>query len=144
MDCSCAITKGRSRPEENDTFKGFASGFARFHYQHIHIKRQPVYSLPEYSLERCQKNSSPRYAELSPNSCCTARPRDLESGCALFEVKVGMPHYEFFCHACRKTFSKILALVDYEEGEMRCPHCGSTHVEQRWSTFTAITSKKSA
>jgi RNA polymerase subunit RPABC4/transcription elongation factor Spt4 len=51
---------------------------------------------------------------------------------------------QFFCHARQKTFSKILALVDYEEGEMRCPHCGSANVEQRWSAFTAITSKKSA
>ena len=54
-----------------------------------------------------------------------------------------MPHYEFFCHACQKTFSRVLALVDYEEGEMRCPYCGSTNVEQRWSAFTAIASKKS-
>ena len=55
-----------------------------------------------------------------------------------------MPHYEFFCHACHKTFSKILNLVDYEEGEVSCPHCGSNDIEQRWSAFTAITSKKSA
>jgi len=27
-----------------------------------------------------------------------------------------MPHYEFFCRACKKTFSRILALVDCEEG----------------------------
>ena len=27
-----------------------------------------------------------------------------------------MPHYEFLCHACQKTFSKILVLVDYEKG----------------------------
>jgi hypothetical protein len=27
-----------------------------------------------------------------------------------------MPHYEFFCHGCKKTFSKILALADHEEG----------------------------
>lgn len=55
-----------------------------------------------------------------------------------------MLHDEFFCHACQKTFSKMLALVDYEEGEMCCPYCGSKNVEQRWSAFTAITSKKSA
>ena len=55
-----------------------------------------------------------------------------------------MPHYEFFCHACKRTFSKILTLVDYEEGGVVCPHCGSDKVEQRWSAFTAITSKKSA
>jgi hypothetical protein len=28
-----------------------------------------------------------------------------------------MPHYEFFCHACKKAFSKDLSLLDYEEGE---------------------------
>jgi putative FmdB family regulatory protein len=50
-----------------------------------------------------------------------------------------MPHYEFFCHACKKTFSKILALVDYGEGKAR--HCSSKNVEQRWSAFSVITSK---
>lgn len=55
-----------------------------------------------------------------------------------------MPHYEFLCHTCKKTFSKILALVDYEEGEIRCPHCGSEEVEQCWSAFSGITAKKSA
>ena len=55
-----------------------------------------------------------------------------------------MPHYEFFCCDCTKFFDKILSLVDYEEGEVQCPHCDSKNVEQRWSAFTTITSKKSA
>jgi putative FmdB family regulatory protein len=55
-----------------------------------------------------------------------------------------MPHYEFFCHACKKTFSKVLTLAEYEEGEVICPDCGSQEVEQSWSAFSAITSKKSA
>ncbi len=55
-----------------------------------------------------------------------------------------MPHYEFFCHDCKKLFSKILSLVDYEKGRVVCPKCGSKKVEQRWSDFTVITSKKSA
>jgi len=55
-----------------------------------------------------------------------------------------MPHYEFFCHAWKKSFSRVLSLVDYEEGEVLCPHCGSKEVEQCWSAFSAITSKKSA
>jgi putative FmdB family regulatory protein len=55
-----------------------------------------------------------------------------------------MPHYEFFCHNCKKLFSKILSLVDYEEGDILCPHCGSKEVEQRWSVFSVITTKKSA
>jgi putative FmdB family regulatory protein len=58
--------------------------------------------------------------------------------------EVSMPHYEFFCQECKKFFDKILSLVDYEEGEVLCPHCGSKKVEQRWSPFSAITSKKSA
>jgi putative FmdB family regulatory protein len=55
-----------------------------------------------------------------------------------------MPRYEFFCHNCKELFSTVLSLVDYEEAEVLCPHCGSKEVEQRWSAFTAITSKKSA
>jgi putative FmdB family regulatory protein len=55
-----------------------------------------------------------------------------------------MPHYEFFCRECKTFFDKILSLVDYEEGDVVCPHCGSKKVEQRWSAFSAITSKKSA
>jgi len=47
-----------------------------------------------------------------------------------------MPRYEFFCRSCKKHFSKILSLVDYEEGEALCPHCGSKEVEQCWSAFT--------
>jgi putative FmdB family regulatory protein len=55
-----------------------------------------------------------------------------------------MPHYECFCRDCKKLFLKILSLVDYERGEVVCPHCGSKNVEQRWSGFTVITAKKSA
>ena len=55
-----------------------------------------------------------------------------------------MPHYEFFCNGCKKPFSKILSLTDYEKDKIACPKCGSANVEQRWSPFTVITSKKSA
>lgn len=55
-----------------------------------------------------------------------------------------MPHYEFFCHACNKMFSKILTLAEYEEDEVICPHLGSNKVEQSWSAFYAISSRKSA
>ena len=55
-----------------------------------------------------------------------------------------MPHYEFFCNGCKKSFSKILSLADYENDKIVCPKCGSKNVEQRWFAFTVITSKKSA
>jgi putative FmdB family regulatory protein len=47
-----------------------------------------------------------------------------------------MPQYEFYCHACKKTFSKVLTFAEYEEGEILCPHSGSDNVE--------LTPKKSA
>lgn len=55
-----------------------------------------------------------------------------------------MPDYEFLCLDCKKSFEEFLSFTDYEEGEIVCPHCGSTNVEQRWSVFNALTSKKSA
>jgi putative FmdB family regulatory protein len=59
-------------------------------------------------------------------------------------AEVPMPQYEFYCHACKKTFTKILTLVDYEAGGGVCPHCDSQKVEHCWSVFSVITSKKSA
>jgi putative FmdB family regulatory protein len=55
-----------------------------------------------------------------------------------------MPHDEFFCRACKKTFSRVLALVDWAEGEIMCPLCGSHDVEQLWSAFSLFTSQKCA
>jgi len=55
-----------------------------------------------------------------------------------------MTHYEFFRRACKKTFSRVLALVGWAEGEITCPHCGSHEVEQVWSAFSLLTSQKCA
>jgi hypothetical protein len=55
-----------------------------------------------------------------------------------------MPRYEFFCRNCNRLFSRILSLVDYEEGEVLRPHCSSMNIERCWLAFNAITSKKSA
>ena len=55
-----------------------------------------------------------------------------------------MPQYEFFCHTCKKTFSKILTIAEHDKHTMKCPLCGGHNVEQRWASFYAITSKKSA
>ena len=55
-----------------------------------------------------------------------------------------MPHYEFFCKACQKTFSKVLTITGHDKEKIACPHCGGKNVEQRWSAFSVVTSKKSA
>jgi putative FmdB family regulatory protein len=55
-----------------------------------------------------------------------------------------MPHYEFFCVFCKKSFSKMLMIAEHATESTICPNCGSREVEQRWSAFTVITPKKSA
>ena len=55
-----------------------------------------------------------------------------------------MPHYEFFCNGCKKTFEKVETISQHDTDKPACPHCGSHEVEQSWSTFSALTSKKSA
>lgn len=55
-----------------------------------------------------------------------------------------MPHYEFVCKACKETFSKTLTITQHDTEKIACPHCGSQDVDQRWSAFSAVTSKKSA
>jgi putative FmdB family regulatory protein len=97
-------------------------------------------------------------AIVAKNGSGAGRSPSIRSGCLRFEADAAgvynspihfspggaMPHYEFFCHDCKKLFSKILSFVDYERDEVMCPKCGSKNVEQRWSAFSVITSKKSA
>jgi putative FmdB family regulatory protein len=54
-----------------------------------------------------------------------------------------VPHYEYLCSACNKKFSIVLTLAEHEKGQVKCPKCGSTKVEQQWAAFYATTSKKS-
>jgi putative FmdB family regulatory protein len=55
-----------------------------------------------------------------------------------------MPHYDFICNACQKIFLTTQTIAEHDTEKAACPHCGSREVEQRWSAFSAITSKKSA
>jgi len=54
-----------------------------------------------------------------------------------------MPQHEFLflCQDCKRPFSKILTVAEYEEGGIACPHCGSSKVDQPGSPF--YTSEKS-
>lgn len=53
-----------------------------------------------------------------------------------------MPHYEFFCHACNRPFSKTQIHIEHNKGKVVCPRCGSVEVEQRW--FYLVAAKQSA
>ena len=54
-----------------------------------------------------------------------------------------MPVYEFVCESCKKRFTLILSISEYEKKKMQCPKCKSRKVKQRISSFQTVTSKKS-
>jgi len=54
-----------------------------------------------------------------------------------------MPTYEFTCRKCKKSFSMIMSVREYEEKRIRCPKCKSTRVKQQITPFQVVTSKKS-
>jgi len=54
-----------------------------------------------------------------------------------------MPSYEFICKDCNKTYLSLMTLADYEKGDFACPQCKGKNVEQKLTSFFAVTSKKS-
>ena len=54
-----------------------------------------------------------------------------------------MPTYEFFCETCKKSFSVMLKISEYEKKKYKCPKCKGKKVTQKISSFQTITSRKS-
>lgn len=54
-----------------------------------------------------------------------------------------MPSYQFECQSCRGIFTLALSLREREAGNIQCPTCGGTNVQQLISSFMVKTSKKS-
>ena len=54
-----------------------------------------------------------------------------------------MPSYSFVCKACRKSFTSVMTLMEYEKRRVTCPSCKSKKIEQKPSAFFAVTAKKS-
>jgi putative FmdB family regulatory protein len=54
-----------------------------------------------------------------------------------------MPSYEYYCKQCKKTFTLIMTITEYEKGHAACPKCKSKKLEQKPAAFFAVTSKKS-
>ena len=48
-----------------------------------------------------------------------------------------MPHYEYVCKTCNKTFTKTLTMREHDAGMPACRYCSSHDIEQRWFTFSA-------
>ncbi len=54
-----------------------------------------------------------------------------------------MPTYEFYCEKCKKSFSIILSLSEYENKKYSCPSCKAKNLIQQITTFQTVTTKKS-
>jgi putative FmdB family regulatory protein len=54
-----------------------------------------------------------------------------------------MPTYDFRCKKCRKEFSAMLSLREYEKGQVKCPKCKGKQLEQLITHFMTKTSRKS-
>jgi putative FmdB family regulatory protein len=58
------------------------------------------------------------------------------------EREVSMPVYDYVCHDCLASFELTLTLKEHEIN-VKCPKCGSKHIEQEATAFFAVTGKKS-
>ena len=54
-----------------------------------------------------------------------------------------MPVYEFHCRDCQKDFVLVQSISNHEHTPPKCPECGGTNVDRKWSGVYAVTSKKS-
>lgn len=54
-----------------------------------------------------------------------------------------MPVYEYKCDKCGETFSLVMGIKEKEKTKVECPQCKSDKVKPVYSTFFAVTSKKS-
>ena len=54
-----------------------------------------------------------------------------------------MPTYEFYCEKCKKSFSIILSISEYDQEKYSCPNCNGKKLKQQISSFQTVTSKKS-
>ena len=57
--------------------------------------------------------------------------------------EVTMPTYEYKCLNCKKAFTLIMSLSEYEKGKVKCPKCGKGRVKQQITEFMVQTSRKS-
>ncbi|UCG12988.1 MAG: zinc ribbon domain-containing protein [Deltaproteobacteria bacterium] len=54
-----------------------------------------------------------------------------------------MPTYEYQCLTCKKPFTVVMSVREYERGKVKCPECGKGRVKQQITQFMVQTSKKS-
>jgi putative FmdB family regulatory protein len=54
-----------------------------------------------------------------------------------------MPTYEYKCMECGKESELYLSMSEHDRGNIQCPACKSTRMEQMMSAISAKTARKS-
>jgi putative FmdB family regulatory protein len=54
-----------------------------------------------------------------------------------------MPTYEYKCQDCGKESEVSLSMTEHDRGQITCPECKSSRMEQLMSAVSAKTSRKS-
>lgn len=54
-----------------------------------------------------------------------------------------MPTYEYACGKCRTSFKIVMAIAEHDRRKPACPRCGARRNRQRFTSFFAVTAKKS-
>ncbi len=54
-----------------------------------------------------------------------------------------MPHYEFLCEKCEKSFEVTMTISEREKAKIRCPTCNGRKIVPQLGPFMTQTSKKS-
>lgn len=60
-----------------------------------------------------------------------------------FSPRWVMPMYDYTCVDCGKESLIIVTLKQHNKGDVQCPACGSTHLQQHVSSFIAHTTRTS-
>ena len=53
-----------------------------------------------------------------------------------------MPHYVFFCRACKEQFTQFFHMSELDTSEAKCPKCGSSEVERQVALFSGATRRR--
>jgi putative FmdB family regulatory protein len=54
-----------------------------------------------------------------------------------------MAVYEYRCLDCKKRFTEVKPISEYDPDAAKCPKCNSKNVEQCWTSVFVKTSTKS-
>lgn len=66
-----------------------------------------------------------------------------EQGRSCFSGGEEMPVYEFECKKCKQIFEVVMTMAEAALQKVVCPICNCEDVQQQFSPFSAVTSKKS-